>query len=796
MSSFYSSPNNNTTKQIYNIIDDLQNKLANRNKQKIIHLPKNRNYSNYNLDMTENSNAYYQRPQINSYRINEPYQGQMDTNQSQVIPQNLTFNQSVDMNNIRKMIKEEFNSLIVPIQNDLNNNINNMSLLQNKVDNVSNDLENEKVTLRNKPKNNINKDSLINEIKNMLNDYVPYTDYNKKIMELSGKISAINNDLNLKSNSIKNVEDKLNNETNDINQKIKTINDNFNDKLNKYINNNNSEILSLKESNSKLLLNEIKLNDIINKNDFLQKNFDMCKDEMTNYKKQMNLSLSSLTEKNQKINDLENKINTFNDLNNKINAFENIQKKLIEEMSQISNNFKNIESSVNNLEGNINKNNMNNNIKNDINNLNENQNKEIKDIKETLNKLNLNELQKIDVNKFNLINQNYEDSMLKNQEIFKILEQYDTTIKDLSTKLEILRNDYESQLKKKYEQINERISKVEDDSKEKLSARNSNTNNISNINEIQTIKGDINAINQKINNISNKMNEIEEKINSKSIKGSVNNFNNENEEIKNDILNIKDEIQNISNKVNDIMNMNQKPDIKDNDAFSQEIENIKKEIESLKGSVKKNNYMMQIATLNSQIEKIKRDIEFYHPQNQNNEEKEKRSIIINNKSVSDDKIDNKELSDDYEDSQKIINENNKRNGNQPMMDLLNSGNQEIEQKETFLTGSSLQKKPSNPFLDNNYSSNNDNNNLNNNSNNFSNNNNPSNNNFTNNFSNNKKNSFNLLQSNNENINNNENDNNNNDENVPIGDVPIPVYDENEEEDRSDDEFKDFEVEEI
>ena len=806
MESFYSTTNNNTTRQIYNIIDDLEKKLTNRGKSKKLGFREN---LNYDLDMTDIVSPYYQRPQINSFRNNSPYyQQQIDTNQSQVIPQNLTLNQSLDVNNIRKIIKEEFSNLIAPYQNDLNNNISNINLLQNKLDNVSNDLQNEKVTLRNRPANNFNKENLMNEIKNMFSDYVTYTDFNKKILELNGKISANTSDLNLKNNSIQSLNNTFNNELNDIKFKVKNINDDFNDKLNKYINNNNNDILSLKESNNKLLMNEIKLNDVINKNELLKKNFDLFKDEMTNFKTQINLSISSCSEKLKKINDLENSINTFNNLNNKINDYETTNKKLNDEIAQINNNFRNIKTSINNLEGNINKNNMNNDIKNEFNNLNENQNKEIKEIKEKLNKLNINELMKLDINKFNLIDQNYEDSMLKNQEIFRILEQYDTTIKDLNTKLEKLRNDYESESKKKYNQFNERISRVEDE--EQLSVRASNVNNANNINEIQTIKGDINTINQKLNNFIKKYEDIETKIdNLNQISG--NNLNDKgNDALKNELYNIKDEIQIINNTIN---NMNKN----DNGEISREMDKIKNDIESLRDMVKKNNYMMQIATLNSQIDKIKKDIEFYHApnQNQNNNPEQPKENMNNNNNINlDQDGENEESFDDFEKNVKHNNEEtNKGNDNQQMFNLLDPRNQEMRNNNAGLS----QIEVDNPYLindnpsnnnkninisnNNNYSNNLSNNN--NYSNNFSNNNNFSNslsnnNNFSNNLSNNNnnnKNSYNLIQNNNNNINIINNSNENNDDYMPKGDLPIPVENQNLNEE-SKNSLDEYDIEEI
>ena len=160
--SFYSTTNNQTTRQIYNIIDDLEEKLSNRKKLRKGINAQNSTFSNYNQEMLDNNiNSYYQRPQINSF-INERYIPPVSTNQSQVIPSNLTMNQSSDID-VRKIIKEEFNSLMSPYQTDIKNNMN---MLENKINNMSNDFKNENNKLRSAPNSNISKENILKEVKN------------------------------------------------------------------------------------------------------------------------------------------------------------------------------------------------------------------------------------------------------------------------------------------------------------------------------------------------------------------------------------------------------------------------------------------------------------------------------------------------------------------------------------------------------------------------------------------------------------------------------------------------------
>ena len=274
---FYSTTNNQTTREIYNIIDNIEEKISNRNKsRKRYNGPMYQNYSNY-IDI--NDNPYNQRPQINSF-INDPYSPYANTNQSQVIPQNLTMNKSNDID-VRAIVKEELNSMLENHQKNVNENIN---LLQNKINNISDDYKKENIKLRSQNNNNINKENLLNEIKNMLLGFVPLNDYNKKIKELENLIYSNQNNINAKNNSIQSMENKFDNEIKKINQnlqsmenkfdnEIKKINQNLQEikfkyedisnKYNNFENNYNTDIKILKQNGNKILENENNLNDVI-----------------------------------------------------------------------------------------------------------------------------------------------------------------------------------------------------------------------------------------------------------------------------------------------------------------------------------------------------------------------------------------------------------------------------------------------------------------------------------------------------------------------------------------------------
>ena len=350
---FYSTSNNQTTREIYNIIDNIEEKISNRNKsRKKYNGPMYQNYSNY---IAMNDNPYNQRPQINSF-INDAYNPYANTNQSQVIPQNLTMNKSTDLD-VRAIVKEELNSVLESHQKNMNENIN---LLQNKINDISDDYKKENIKLRSQNNNNINKDSLLNEVKKMLLDFVSLNDYNKKIKELEDLIYSNQNNINAKNNSMQSMENKFDNEIKKINQNLqenkfkyedlsKKFNNfenkynNFENKYNNFENNYNTDIKILKQNGNKILENESNLNDIMNKNKLLQSNLDLYREDISNFKNGIN---SSISKNNEKMFDIENK---QNNINNRINDFDSKHQKINEELNKINNDYKNMIDSINNI---------------------------------------------------------------------------------------------------------------------------------------------------------------------------------------------------------------------------------------------------------------------------------------------------------------------------------------------------------------------------------------------------------------------------------------------------------------
>ena len=326
MSAFYSTVNKDTTRKINNIIDNLEYKLVFKNDWKKKNVELKRNFSNYDSDFQNRDNPYSYRRNINCF----------NTNQFKVIPPNLPINRSSDFE-VKKIVKEEFNFLIKSYTKEINNNMN---ILENKMNNMSEEFKNENIKLRNIPKNNdINKEDLLIEIKDMLAEYVSLNEYNKKVKELE---EHNKNELNLRNNSTQSLENKFNDKILKMNQSMQDIKskyEDFNSKYNNFLNNYNND---MKENDSKLLLNENNLNDIKYKNTLFQKNLEENTKEIINIKN----TLNSTKPENQKINEIENKQNF---INNKMNEFDNKHQKVNEELNQINNNINNIINSIDNI---------------------------------------------------------------------------------------------------------------------------------------------------------------------------------------------------------------------------------------------------------------------------------------------------------------------------------------------------------------------------------------------------------------------------------------------------------------
>ena len=295
---------------------------------------------------------------------------------------------------IRKIVKEEFATLILPYQHDLFNNINQ---LENQIYDV-------KVTANlNKNSTLINKkdDDLKKFFENInFNDFVMKAEYDNKITELTRQISFLNLSLNNLSSNQNQKEDNLDNKisTNKINLNDKNDNENIEDgEFKIMINNLESRILNLQNNFQEQIdnlakeiskyINDSKIIFINNEFNKLKDEFTKIKDDLINLKYQFkqyeqipisqinNLDYEELKKIPYYVKDLEYIKKKMNTYNNQINQSEiqslsekglnnSLAEKMIKDTKDLSERLDIIEKKILN-----NNNNENNDIKIDNNNL-------------------------------------------------------------------------------------------------------------------------------------------------------------------------------------------------------------------------------------------------------------------------------------------------------------------------------------------------------------------------------------------------------------------------------------------
>ena len=441
----YSTTNNQTTRKIYDLLDSIQEKLS-----KSSQVRKNLNktsYANINYNPPIETQYILRNPQQNITTDNIRYINILPNQSSSFMNNQTTLNNSPSEIDIKKLIKDEFNKLISSHQLDIDNKFNTM---ENKLNEISNDysyIKNEQNNLNKQynyilNNNNSNNDSnkklnldvenSLKEIRALLNGFITQDEFGKKYQEILEQINSGKNNNVLETKKLNENYKKLKNDFDNINQKIQEFNINNENIANKFENfyeNYNNEINVIKQNNNKILTNEIKLNEINNKNSFIQKKLDEYYQELNDYKNNINLLISS---NNEKINEIKN----------------NLSKEKSKE------NIKN-ESSLNSIK------NINEILSNDLNEIRN----EIYQIKEKLKKvdlINIEQINKFDFDKINLLSKECQEIKDNNPKLFEFFEKYDISIKDLNTKLNKLNTDYENETKKRYNQINERLNKFEE----------------------------------------------------------------------------------------------------------------------------------------------------------------------------------------------------------------------------------------------------------------------------------------------------------------------------------------------
>ena len=441
----YSTTNNQTTRKIYDLLDSIQEKLS---KSSQVRKALNKtSYANINYNPPIETQYILRNPQQNITTDNIRYINILPNQSSSFMNNQTTLNNSPSEIDIKKLIKDEFNKLISSHQLDIDNKFNTM---ENKLNEISNDysyIKNEQNNLNKQynyilNNNNSNNDSnkklnldvenSLKEIRALLNGFITQDEFGKKYQEILEQINSGKNNNLLETKKLNENYNKLKNDFDNINQKIQEFNINNENIANKFENfyeNYNNEINIIKQNNNKILTNEIKLNEINNKNSFIQKKLDEYYQELNDYKNNINLLISS---NNEKINEIKNNLSKEKSKENQKN-----------------------ESSLNSIK------NINEILSNDLNEIRN----EIYQIKEKLKKvdlINIEQINKFDFDKINLLSKECQEIKDNNPKLFEFFEKYDISIKDLNTKLNKLNTDYENETKKRYNQINERLNKFEE----------------------------------------------------------------------------------------------------------------------------------------------------------------------------------------------------------------------------------------------------------------------------------------------------------------------------------------------
>ena len=217
---------NNLSNQIYSLIDDVNSRL---NK-----ISTNPNFDNniYPINNTLNINNNIDKNNIQFFNPNLNQKSNLYLaipKNSFVVPNKNINNVIYDNNNninssneyyLKKLIKDEFSTLILPYQHDMHNNIN---ILERKISNLSlPNLNN----LNYIPSNNNNNNN--NNFNFNSKDYVLKAEYDNKILELTKQLNNLNNYLNNKiENQNNNNNNNFNNNLNNNNEILNEINTNY-----------------------------------------------------------------------------------------------------------------------------------------------------------------------------------------------------------------------------------------------------------------------------------------------------------------------------------------------------------------------------------------------------------------------------------------------------------------------------------------------------------------------------------------------------------------------------------------
>ena len=501
-----------TMKNIYSLLDNLENKLGRYN-----------SYSSYGINRN-----------LNNYKTFQKKQNEFNNNYN------------TDYDNIKRIIINEFGQLILPYQKDFNSNINS---LEAKINSINSKIDNLKDINNNNPKFNNN---LIDNKPNFVSR-IEFIELQNQISLMNTSISSLRNIIEKKGNlnkdknifsSINNFEIKNDNEKKimeEINKIKETISQNFN--------------MNNIKPNEQLKEYDLKLNNII-------QNFKSIKEENSNLNGELSQLKEQINNETQK-NLNETNINEFNlneikKLNNKIQDLENnmkvIEQNFDSKLINLKNNINDFELKLNEFK-----------IKNiDNKNLNVNNNTSIIAPNEQNNNKMIEDLVQKKLEELNFENKKYLQELnlkydSKNEQIFKLFEEHNILINNLNLKLEKIKNNIETDNKKKFNHLTEKIEK----SMVQINESNIGFNNESRVDTNLIGAENINNMKLQINKQNNALENFE-----KEIKLELN-------KIYEQISNYSKRIELIENKTKDdkVSRKKIKEDSSEEDKFNKSKEN-------------------------------------------------------------------------------------------------------------------------------------------------------------------------------------------------------------------------------
>ena len=264
--------------------------------------------------------------------INDSLLDKISKNEFNIIQSNLDTKISIEdvnylINTKFSRISNDLNQLKDVVDTKLNKNIvlSTISKKSNKIDTISSNLINKKV------------DNIENELNNLtINIKNQFKLYNDKLKDKVDNIliSKISDDINKNVNSL--ITDEINDIRKEINEIISTINKNFENRKNYQENLNNKLKDNLENFQSKINEITIQLNDLILKENNNEKNLEK-------YIENTNLTLNEMNENyNEKFNEYENQLNKEkNSFNTNYNILNKTLRTLYNDFSSFKNYTKN-----------------------------------------------------------------------------------------------------------------------------------------------------------------------------------------------------------------------------------------------------------------------------------------------------------------------------------------------------------------------------------------------------------------------------------------------------------------------